>query len=165
MTDILLKNARSTDGRLFDMAIEDGLISQLEPELEMPAKQVNDLGGRLLLPTFVNGHLHACKSNWRSLLPSGFDYSNLKARFAAIAEAKRGYSLQEVMARADTTVRQAVRHGTGAMRLFADVDADAGLRAFEALLQLRQRYTGILELQSQLFHKTACSAPRTAPPN
>ena len=75
----------------------------------------------------------------------------MSARFAGIAQIKRGYTAADVLARAERTVQLAVRHGTCALRLFADVDADAGLRALEGLLQLKAVYAGTLELQIAAF--------------
>ena len=149
--DILLKNACLSSGQILDIAIQDGVIAHLEPNLNMTAKLELDVANCLTMPTFVNGHLHACKSDWRKLLPDTFDYSSRQNRFAAIAEVKRKYTKAEVLARAEATVRLAIRHGTGALRLFADVDADAGLRAFEALLELKKRYASWLEIQVAAF--------------
>jgi cytosine/creatinine deaminase len=149
--DIILRNACLKTGELVDIAIEDGVITQLEPEILASAKTNIDLAGSFTIPSFVNGHLHACKSDWRKHLPPDFDYSNLNARFAAIGQIKQRYTVPEVLERADASVRLAVRHGTGALRLFADVDNDAGLRAFEALMALKKRYAGLLELQIAAF--------------
>ena len=149
--DLLLKNAKLPSGEIVDIAVQDGTIAQLEPDLAVAAKLTLDAADCLTIPTFVNGHLHACKSDWRTHLPPDFDFSNLPARFAAISQVKRGYTTPEVLARAEATVRLAIRHGTSALRLFADVDADAGLRAFEALLHLKTKYQPWLELQVAAF--------------
>lgn len=151
--DVTLRNAL-VDGALTDIGIEDGLIARLEPEIIGRAKLELDAGGRLTVPAFVNGHLHACKSDWRAALLAlhpNFDFTDMSARFAGIARVKRGYTAADVLARAEQTVRLAVRHGTCALRLFADVDADAGLRALEGLLDLKAKYAGVLELQIAAF--------------
>lgn len=149
--DCLLRNACLSSGEIVDIAIQDGFIAQLEPNLNLTAKLEVDASHCLTLPTFVNGHLHACKSDWRSFLPDTFDFSSVENRFSAIAAVKRQYTSEEVLARAEATVRLAIRHGTGALRLFADVDADAGLRAFSALLELKKRFADWLEVQVVAF--------------
>ncbi len=151
--DLILRNA-ALNNTVVDIGVEDGAIAALQPGLEGTARLELDAGGRLTVPAFVNGHLHACKSDWREALLAlepDFDFTDTNARFAAVARVKRGYSLEDVMQRAERTVRLAVRHGTCALRLFADVDEDAGLRAFEGLLRLRRKYTGVLELQIAAF--------------
>lgn len=151
--DVILRNAL-IGGALTDVGIEDGVIARLEANLEGTARLELDAAGRLTVPGFVNGHLHACKSDWRAALlklEPNFDFTNMAARFAGIAKVKRGYTAADVLARAERTVRLAVRHGTCALRLFADVDADAGLRALEGLLQLKAKYAGVLELQVAAF--------------
>jgi cytosine/creatinine deaminase len=152
--DLILRNARLQDGSLTDIAVQDGVIAAMQPQLEGKTKLELDASGRLTIPAFVNGHLHACKSDWREALLKlypNFDFTNTGARFAAIAEVKRQYTAEDVLARADATVKLAVRHGTCALRLFADVDDDAGLRALEGLLRLKQKYAGILEIQVAAF--------------
>lgn len=151
--DVILRNAL-IGGALTDVGIEDGVIARLDPNLEGQAKLELDAGERLTVPAFVNGHLHACKSDWRAMLlerEPNFDFTNMSARFSGIARVKRGYTADDVLARAERTVRLAVRHGTCALRMFADVDADAGLRALEGLLQLKTKYAGIVELQIAAF--------------
>ena len=151
--DLILRNAL-VDGKLTDVGIEDGVIARLEHDLEGTAKLELDAAGCLTVPAFVNGHLHACKSDWRAALLAlhpDFDFTDMRARFAGIARVKRGYTADDVLARAERTVRLAVRHGTCALRLFADVDADAGLRALEGLLKLKVKYAGVVEIQVAAF--------------
>ena len=151
--DVILRNTL-IDGAPTDVGIEDGVIVNLEPNLERSAKLELDAAGCLTIPAFVNGHLHACKSDWRPALLAlepNFNLADMSARFAGIARVKRGYTADDVLARAERTVRLAVRHGTCALRLFADVDADAGLRAITGLLRLKAKYAGILELQVAAF--------------
>ncbi|MFN3266783.1 MAG: amidohydrolase family protein [Deinococcales bacterium] len=158
--DLLIQNARLASGEFVNIAVQDGFIARLEPDWRTAAKLELDAAGCLTIPTFVNGHLHACKSNWRSLLPDTFDYSSVASRFAAIRQVKRKYTPEDVLARAEATLRSAIRHGTGALRLFADVDADAGLRAFSALLELKKRYADWLEIQIAAFPQNGVFSER-----
>jgi cytosine/creatinine deaminase len=154
--DILIRGAILQDGTKTDVGIEDGFITQLQPEIASTAKLELDANGQLAIPAFVNGHLHACKSFWReplSKLELGehFDFTNMGARFAAISEVKRHYTPEEVATRAEKSILMALRHGTCAIRLFADVDSDAGLRALEGLLQIREKYRDVLTVQVVAF--------------
>jgi cytosine/creatinine deaminase len=162
--DVILRNAL-IDGAPTDVGIEDGVIARLEPNLDRTARLELDAAGRLTVPAFVNGHLHACKSDWRAALLAlepNFDFTDTSARFAGIARVKRGYTADDVLARAERTVRLAVRHGTCALRLFADVDSDAGLRALEGLLRLKTKYAGILELQVAAFPQNGMFSSSTS---
>ena len=120
--------------------MQDGGIVAVEESLSESARQEIEANGRLLIPTFVNAHLHACKSFWRQelvKLPPGVQ---AKHRFDALADVKRAYTPQSVLERGERQIRLAIRHGTGAIRLFADVDDQAGLRAYQGLRQLKANY-------------------------
>ena len=89
--DLILRNAKLPDGSINDIGIEDGVIADVQSRLEVGTRLELDAKNNLVIPAFVNGHLHACKSFWRdplSRLPigQGFDFKNTGSRFAAIAE-------------------------------------------------------------------------------
>ncbi len=154
--DILIHGSRLQDGTVTDIGIEDGFITQIQAQITKPAKLELDATDQLAIPAFVNGHLHACKSFWREPLVQlehgqNFDFTNMAARFGAIAEVKRQYTAAEVAARAEKSILLALRHGTCAIRLFADVDSDAGLRALEGLFKIREKYREVLTVQVVAF--------------
>jgi cytosine/creatinine deaminase len=154
--DILIRGVILQDGTLTDIGVEDGFVCQLQPEITHGAKLELDAHGQLAIPAFVNGHLHACKSFWREPLAQlelgkKFDFTKMAARFGAISAVKRHYTPEEVATRAEKSILMALRHGTCAIRLFADVDSDAGLRALEGLLNVREKYRDILTVQVVAF--------------
>ena len=66
MADLLLANARvyrhggDTDfPPVADVAIRDGLIAAIGPDLPREGLEVLDLAGHMLVPGFVNGHYHS----------------------------------------------------------------------------------------------------------
>jgi cytosine deaminase len=154
--DILIRRARLHSGRVVDIGMEDGIVAALEPGITTSARLELDAHERLTIPAFVNGHLHACKSFWRRPLGmlsvgKGFDFTDAGARFSAIAEVKRQYTVEDVLDRAEETIKLALKNGTCAVRLFADVDNDAGLRALDGLLRVRDRYRNTLKVQVVAF--------------
>lgn len=154
--DLLIRGAHLASGQQeqVDIAIEDGLIRAIEAELPDSAKQVIEADGRLVIPAFVNGHLHACKSFWReplAQLKGQVDLGKTSDRFAWIAEVKQHYTPEDVAERAEQTLRLAIQNGSCALRLFADVDCDAGLRALQGLLRLREKYRAVLNIQVVAF--------------
>ncbi len=154
--DLLIRNAKLETGETVHIGIEDGFITAIQPEISQTAKLELDAHGQLAIPAFVNGHLHACKSFWREplaklALGQNFDFTDAGARFGAVAEVKRHYTPEEVAARAEKNILLALRHGTCAIRLFADVDSDAGLRALEGLLSIREKYREVLTVQIVAF--------------
>jgi cytosine deaminase len=64
---------------------------------------------------------------------------------------KKRYTEADVFARVDETMQLAIKNGTCAIRLFADVDADSGLNAVKALLAIRQKYASLMTVQVVAF--------------
>lgn len=154
--DVILRGSRLQSGEIVDIGIGAGVIAAMAPRLEESAKVELQADGRLTIPAFVNGHLHACKSFWREplsrlALGQEFDFTDTGARFSGIAEVKRNYTVGDVQDRAERTIKLALQNGTCAIRLFADVDDDAGLRALEALLKIREQYAGVMTVQVVAF--------------
>ena len=138
--DLLLRKIRLPDGTPADLAVQDGHISAVGDGLTLSARRELDGGGRLLLPAFVNPHLHACKSFWRQELAHQPPAVQALHRFEALAHVKRAYTPESVYERGVQLVRLALQHGTCALRLFADVDEQAGLRAFQGLKRLQTTF-------------------------
>jgi len=145
------------DGQLVDVGLEDGLIARLEPDLESSGKRELDLQGRLTLPAFVNGQLHACKAFWERPLAILPEAVRALPRMAAFRHVKRAYTAEDVAARADEAVRLALLNGTCAIRLFADVDEDAELRGLEGLLEVKARYEPLMRVQVVAFPQEGLS--------
>ena len=138
--DVIVRGANLPDGRCADVGIQDGGIVAIEESLSQTTKSELDAQGRFLMPAFVNAHLHACKSFWTQELRRLPPDVQAKHRFEALADVKRAYTAQSVLERGEQLIRLAIRHGTSAIRLFADVDEQAGLRAHQGLLALKTKY-------------------------
>ena len=149
--DLIIRAARLADGSTVDIGIRGQRIETLAANLKQQAVYEIDAAGRLTLPAFVNGQLHACKSFWRrSLTELGEEVARLP-RFEAAAHVKRNYSEEDVYRRVDEVMRLAIVHGACAIRLFADVDEDAGLSALHALLRIQRKYQPLMTVQVAAF--------------
>jgi cytosine/creatinine deaminase len=157
--DLILRRARLQSEETVDIGIMDGRIVALEAGMATTAAQELDAGGRLTLPAFVNGQLHACKSFWRRLLHTLPAPVRSLPRFEAAAHVKRLYTVEDVFARVDEVMRLAILNGTCAIRLFADVDADSGLTALEGLLRIREKYRPLMTVQIVAFPQDGFAAP------
>lgn len=139
------------DGTVADIGIADDRIVQLGLNLTSENAQEIDASGRLALPAFVNGHLHVAKSFWRRALALQPEEVQKLPRFEAAGYVKRAYTQEEVFGRVEETIKLAILNGTGAIRLFVDVDEAAGTRALEAVLQVRQHYSKAISMQVAAF--------------
>ncbi len=159
--DLIIRSARLHDGRTMDIGISDGVIVAMAPRLALPAGAKVDAAGGLTLPAFVNGQLHACKSFWRRILTKLPPETQALPRFQAAHHVKARYTAEDVFARVDETMRLAIRHGTCAIRLFADVDDASGLAALEGLVQIRQKYSPWMTVQVVAFPQDGFAHPAT----
>ena len=74
--DILIRNARLrgvTDGKS-DIAIMEGRIARIPPDLDATAETEIDAAGGLVTESFVNPHLHMCKVDYGDKLPPSPQY-------------------------------------------------------------------------------------------
>ena len=63
MIDRVFANAVDADGRPLHIAVKDGRFASLGAvPVDAPAAETVDLQGRLVLPGFVDGHIHLDKS-------------------------------------------------------------------------------------------------------
>ena len=149
--NLLIRNARLRgQDQLVDIGIESGRIAAIAPKLTASAKQEIDAAGDLLVPGFVNLHLHADKAllgevmrpNVSGTLPEAIEITN---------DFKRKYDPSEVAQRAGRVLETGIRNGTTLFRLFADVGTIGGLRGAQGLLLARENYRGYCDIQVVAF--------------
>ncbi len=146
----LLRRARiAPDRDLVDLVIVDGIIRQIVPAGLAPGGDPEvfeiDIGGRLVLPGFIDAHMHLdkCFMSDRVVNRSG----TLDEALAASLAAKRAFTHEDVRQRARRLIAMAVANGTTSIRSHVDVDEAAGVRSFEALAALRGELADVVTLQ------------------
>jgi cytosine deaminase len=140
---------RGTDGTT-DIAIDDGRIVAVEPEVRGGFDREIDAEGSLVLPGFVDGHMHLDKCMLGDVMRPN-ESQTLQEAIVITFDHKRSYEIEEVIQRASQVVDAAIVNGTIAMRGFADVGTVGGLTPVEALLELKRRYEGEILLQVVAF--------------
>ena len=124
MHDLIVKNARlylmSTDASASNatsFAVDNGLISELDPT--GPAREIVDVGGRVVLPGFVDCHTHALYAGERrhehSLRLRGASYEDIaragggiRSTVAAVREASEDELVEQTMGRLAALKREGV---------------------------------------------------------
>src|SRR5687768_5163303 len=127
--DLVLRHCRiaGREEASVDIGIKDGLIAAIETQLPDSARS-EDVGGRLVLPGFVETHIHLDKS---CILDRCRNQSGaLDHAIAAVAAAKRAFTEEDVYARAQRTLEKAILQGTTRMRTHVEIDPRIGLRSF-----------------------------------
>jgi cytosine deaminase len=151
MFDLLVRQARLADGRIMDIGIQGSQIAAVDAQLNADAARIIDAASQLTVPAFVNGQLHAGKSFWRRLLAEMPPEVQRLPRFEAARAIKKTYTPMDVYQRVDATMKLALKFGTGAIRLFGDVDAAARLTTIQGLLAIKEAYQPWMQVQVVAF--------------
>ncbi|MEJ6389303.1 cytosine deaminase [Gymnodinialimonas ulvae] len=147
--DLLLKNGVLPDGCRADIAMSDGFIQAVEPGITAEAAEVIDAGGKLVSPPFVDAHFHmdATQSYGQ---PRVNQSGTLLEGIVLWSELKQLQSREDIVARALKYCREAIGKGVLAIRSHVDV-TDESFNTVEALLEVRDRVRGVLDLQLVAF--------------
>ncbi len=150
--DLVLRNARTlgnpTPG---DVGVGAGRLAALAPRLADRGAAEVDADGRLLIPGFVDAHIHVDKALVADQLE--FPEGNLAVgdAVAAMGRLKRAYTPETLYARGRRLLAMAVRHGVTAIRTQCDVDPICGLMPLEVLCRLREEFAPCLTMQIVAF--------------
>ena len=129
--------------------IRDGRIETIGARLDGGAGEVLDVAGRLVLPGFVESHIHPDKAfiadRTEGLRAGGPTAQTL------VAELKRRFTVDDIYQRARRVLELAVRHGCTTMRAHVEIDAFVELRGVEAMRRLQRDLAEILDLELIAF--------------
>ena len=137
--DLIVRNARiaGRDDAAFDVGIAGGRIAEVSPAISSDAP-VEDVAGRLVIPGFVETHIHLDKSCILDRCRS--EEGTLQEAIAEVAAAKRAFTEEDVYARGRRTLEKAIVQGTTRMRTHVEVDPRVGLTSFDAIRRLKADY-------------------------
>ena len=148
--DLLIKNLRiQDDGPLVDVGIVGEKIASIEPHIQEDASDIIDAEGRAAVPGFVEPHLHLDKALLHRRLPAVQGTLEEAIRVTGILKGKQERG--DVLDRSRQVLDMAVRSGTVAIRAHPDVDLIQGLIGVETLLELKEEYRNLLDLQIVAF--------------
>ena len=131
-----------------DIGVSGGRIAAIAPHLACEAAEI-DIGGRLVLPGFVDSHIHLDKACL--LGRCGHVQGSLKDAIAAVATMKRDFTVEDVYARGARVIERAIVHGTTRMRTHVEIDPRIGLRSFAAIKALKRDYAWAIDLSLCVF--------------
>ncbi|NEQ42544.1 MAG: cytosine deaminase [Leptolyngbya sp. SIOISBB] len=151
MVSLLLRHGRLiTDPQTsVDIAIADGLITEIAPDLNAATDQIIDLEGQLVSPPFVESHIHldsaltAGQPRWNQ---SGTLFEGIELW----GERKQSLTLEDVQQRAIATLKMLASQGTLFVRSHADVSEPSQI-PLKALLAVREEVKDWLTLQVVAF--------------
>jgi cytosine deaminase len=131
-----------------DIGVSAGRIVAIAPRLESEGAEI-DVGGRLVLPGFVDTHVHLDKACL--LGRCGHNHGSVSEAIAAVAAMKRDFTVEDVYARGARVIERAIVAGTNRMRTHVEIDPRIGLRGFEAIKALKRDYAWAIDLSVCVF--------------
>jgi len=158
--DIIVRRARlrGKGDELNDIAVAGGRIAAVAPTVQGAAAEEINAEGGLVTESFVNTHLHLCKvwtlSRMDELALRDYHGEGMGKAMTAIErarEVKRGLDRDTMIGQARRAAALAALHGNLHVRAFADVDSIAGVEGVEALLEVRDEFRGIVDIQVVAF--------------
>ncbi|WP_082311051.1 amidohydrolase family protein [Paenibacillus sp. FJAT-27812] len=154
MTITKINRIRINDS-LFDLTLdaEKGIISHIAPSDKSSAGEsagVKDAEGLLYLPATTDMHIHLDKhflgEPWKPLQP----FITLPGQLA-FEKAMLASLPTTVSERARRLIDLLLSHGTTKIRTHVDVDPQIGISHLEHVLQVREEYRGIMEIEIVAF--------------
>jgi cytosine deaminase len=143
-------NATLPDGSRHDIEVEGGRISALLP-VSTSAQDGVDLGGTLVLPPLVDGHIHLDKTllglPW---IPNQSAGNTVSDRIEAERRVRAARTVLEFET-GSNLVRQVVASGTLHMRTHVDVDNQLGLRNLHEVLKIRDHFRDLVTIEIVAF--------------
>ena len=148
------------DGRVVSLGVVDGLYVEVtEDEIHVEPGLAIDAEGRLVTPSFVDAHLHLDKVY---TLPLAGDAALASYTSDAMGEAMRSivrdasavkqhYDRSWIVPNVRRALDEAVRNGVLHVQAFVDVDTTAGLEGMASVLEAREEYRDLVDLQVVAF--------------
>jgi cytosine deaminase len=149
MAPLAIVDASLADGSRVDVVVEDGQITSVAPGVGRSADHRLDAAGGLLLPAYVDTHIHLDKVLIRDQLAE--HDGTLRGAIDAIHAAKRSYTVEDVRRRATAVIEASVLTGTTRLRSHVDVDTIGGLVPLEGVLAAAQDCADIADVQVVAF--------------
>jgi cytosine deaminase len=142
----VLANATLADGSTCDLAIADGIVTQVAPAGSLGGADALDLGGYILLPAPAEPHAHLDKAlSWDLIDPPMGDLGLAIASWRAYSSVM---TVEGIADRARAAALQLLRNGTTAVRSHVDLlIGDDPLRGVHALLQVRDELRDLMDIE------------------
>ncbi len=144
-----IKDATLSDGSVVDVRLAGEVVTGVGPGAADGVGEVVDAGGGLLLPAYVDTHVHLDKVLIRDELVE--HDGTLRGAIEAIHAAKRSYTVDGVRRRARAVIESSVLTGTTRLRSHVDVDTVGGLVPLQGVLAAAADCADIAEVVTIAF--------------
>ncbi|MDT2397807.1 amidohydrolase family protein [Enterococcus avium] len=148
--DVLIKKARLNDNEaLQDIAIDNGVITNIAPNIVGSAKKVIEANGRVVIPGLVESHIHLDKALIADREPN--KSGTLKEAIEVTAKLKPTFTEEDVYTRAKQALDMIIRRGATTVRTHAEFDPAQGFTGFKMIMRLKEEYKDLIDMQVVAF--------------
>jgi cytosine deaminase len=148
--DLVLRNVRlpgsKPDNPTTDIGVSKGRIAAIAPKLGGAAKEDVQGHGRLVCSGFVETHIHLDKA----CILGRCEHTTKRNPHLAmerVSAVKHTMTVEDTIERASATLEKCIGHGATRMRTHAEVDPKIGLRGFEGVKALVDKYKWAIDLE------------------
>lgn len=147
---MIIRNVRVNAQDPIDIAIRDGRIAAISANLRAEDPDIVDGRGMLVLPPFVETHIHLDKILWG--LPWTPNCSGPTLKDMIENEKRIRCTLEaSVEQRAGNLIRQCVAMGSTFIRSHVDIDPDYGLSNLHGVMAARERHRHAIDIEIVAF--------------
>ena len=148
--DLVLRNVRLPDAKAdqptIDIGVKDGRIAALAPKLGGSAREEYKGHGRLVCSGFVDTHIHLDKA----CILGRCEHNTKRMPHLAmerVSAVKHTMTVEDVFERASATIEKCISHGATRMRPHCEVDPRIGMRGFEGVKALVDKYKWAIDIE------------------
>lgn len=136
-------------GEALDIGVHGGKIVEITGAGHLGrGERALDLDGRIVLPGFIETHIHLDKS---CILDRCQMKGGLQDAIAEVVGLKAHFTAEDVAARAAKTLRKCVLNGTTRMRTHVEVDPVVGLRGIEGVKKAIADFAWAIDVEICVF--------------
>ena len=171
MSDLLIKNAVLKNNKKTDILIGNGIILDLQPDIEKSDVTIIDADNHFVCSPFVDSHFHL-DATLSYGLPRINQSGTLLEGIQLWGELKPTLTAEALKKRALNLCHWAIARGTLAIRTHVDI-SDPSLLAVEAMLDIKKEVKDWIDLQLVAFpqdgllransHKNLCNKMEDGP--
>jgi cytosine/creatinine deaminase len=156
--DYLLRNARVGETpQAVDIAIDNGFVKAIDHHLTLQGREEWNLSGNVVLPGLVDAHVHLDKTFSTTFNKSG----TLQEAIDTWRQEKPNLTYEGYAARMMQAMQVAVVKGTTHLRTHVDIDSESGFVALEAMLDVREKFRTMIDLQIVALGQAGLSGEET----
>jgi cytosine deaminase len=148
--DLIIRNARLAERpeAPLDIGIDGGRIAAIERHVAADAT-VYDAHGLLACPGLIESHIHLDKS--RIIDRCAPQERATLSPVYGVTPVKKTMTVEDVYARAKATLDECIKHGTTRMRTQLEVDPGIGMRGFDGVQAVIDKYKWAIDIEICVF--------------